>query len=726
MADAATWRIAPEHLDESVRALRAYADEEGASVLVCIEGEWLPILDIDEEGAEAQVWDGEAEGISVEGDCSTTLSSLPGVEPGDVRLLHDEAVDGLVVQVGARPVMAIAGAEMREIPAGLLHLEGADLSFQALRNLSQSERGRALISLDVGGSDELGTVERPEFVELFPDLVELSLSDFEEMTDLEPLTSMLSLTHLHLDGCSRLRKLDPLAKIKTLKSLDLAGCDKLEDLAPLSDLPLLDLSFEGCTRLPDLTPLVRLVSLENLDLSECGALESVALLRACGNLRSLDLTGSENVTDVNRLSECASLRELDLDDEVMAARVLAAAAVKRVDGDYVAGEVERWLELLDEAAEPTDLLEDLLPAVALGGGSAWAVDALETLVGRARQERVQNRGTWQLLLDTLLAAGDPELRRGMELALSSLPPGMPPGPIVGPALDVLARVPDSASRWARGLADAALDALLTTPRAAAVAPDAVRFYARTGHVKALDPWLEIVTQKPGSAESQSSKEKTQPDVRSIDDDPAALGGLVARLVQKQPDSPPVAQLVAALVGLAREKPDTPTLAPFVDHFAQLVRNKPDSSTVARLTDAFASALVERPAGAPAKRLVGQMTELVKMQPEHPLVAALMREIHTLINERPDSPVVTPITEMLDAARDAGVGVFARKILQHNALRDKAERAELDSFAASFDGRAAQRALIHGLVEALCAEDVLRNKPKKDVLKALEKDLVDVD
>ena len=723
MVEAATWRIDPEHLDASARELREYMDEDGASVLVRIDGEWLPILEIDGENAEAQTWEGAADGIGIEGDCSTTLSMLPDVEPGDIRLTHDETVDGLVLWVGKRPVLAVAGEELQAIPSGLLHLEAADLPAETLSKVCASRPGKDLVSLDVGGHDDFSSEESPAFLGSVPaGIRELSISDFESLTDLRPLTKLASLTHLHLDGCTSLQDLSPLSGLAKLESLDLSGCTSVSDLGPLSDLPIAALSLEGFPRPPDLAPLVRILTLATLDLSDCEALASVAVLRACTNLRELDLTGCPKVEDVQALSGCTNLRRLEIDDPVLATRVLAAAAVKRVDPGFVEQHIEQWLE---QVSEDTDLVDDLLPAVTLGKAEPWAVDALEQLVQVSRRAGLDRRSTWQPLLDALLAAGDPDMRRGVELAVTDLAPGTSTSAVVVPALDVLARAPDSARKWAQSLADRTLDALVSTPRATEIASDALRFYAKTGRPEALDPWLDLVG-RGASAPEPPPRSEPKPGFPSIEDDPALLSGLVARLVQKQPDSPPVSQLVAALVGLARDQPDSPTIQPFADYFQRAIHEQPEGTTPTRLVDTMASVLVGQPDSAPAKRITGQIAEMVKMQPDNPRVQNLMEEVLHLITERPDSPAVAPITQMLDAARDAGVGVFARKVIEHPALRAKADRKELETFAGRFDGRHARRAMIRGLVDELCAEDIVRNKPRSAVVAAIEEDLVDVD
>ena len=731
MVDATMWRMDPDYVEEAVRLLRQYMDEDSASILLGVGGGWLPLLELDAEEARTEEWVETVDGICIEGSCTTTLPNLAGVEPGPVRLRHDDGIDGPVLYVGERPVLAIAGSNLTRLPEGLLHLEAADASGEALRSVAASAAGRRLVSLDIGGSDALGASSNADFVEDFPNLRALDISGFENLDTLEPIARLSALTHLTLEGCTSLRDLGPLtalalletldlsdcdaiedlrplARLTTLASLDLSGCSHLASLGPLSDLPALtELRLAGCAHIPDLAPLVRVVSLSTLDLSDCKGLESVAALRACGRLEELLLAGSSDVKDAPALSACTHLRLLTLDDQAQAACTLATCAVRRVDAAYVEENIDAWLDLIQEAASTGEFLRALLPALALGQPAPWAANALERLVQHSHDVGLDDRSTWQAVFASLLALGDPACRSGFERALAPLAPGKDVEPIIDPALEALARVPDTALQWANDLADATLDPLNSTPRATAVAASAVKFYARTGRRSALDPWLDVALKPRGSADIKR-QEPAKEELPSIEDDPAALSGLVGRLVQKQPESPPVAQLVAALVGLARERPDCVAVQPFADHFVQLVAQKPESPTVARLGEAFTSRLAQSPESTPA------------------WAAKLATAFATLLKEHPESPNVAPLAAMRNAAQEAGVGLFARKVLDHPALREKTDVAELDAFARAFDGRGARRALIRGLVDTLCNEDILRNKPKQDVIAILERDFVDVD
>ena len=130
MIDTATWRMDPDHIDGAVNLLRRYMDDEGASILLGVGGAWLPLLEVDAEQARTDEWVEAVDSICIEGGCSTTLPSLAGVEPGPVRVLLDEGVDGPVLYVGQRAVLAIAGANITRLPEGLLHIEAAEASLE--------------------------------------------------------------------------------------------------------------------------------------------------------------------------------------------------------------------------------------------------------------------------------------------------------------------------------------------------------------------------------------------------------------------------------------------------------------------------------------------------------------------------------------------------------------------------------------------------------------------
>lgn len=745
MVQAITWRMSPAHIDESVRVLHDYMDEEGASIVVRVDEEWLPLVEVAGDDAELREWNEVVDGIGIEGECSTALTFLDGIEGGDVRVVFDDEVDGMVLWIGERPVLAVAGPAMSSLPKGLMHLEAAELTLEALDALAETETGRNLVSLDVGGNEHLSSLESPGFAARLAKLRALDLSELEGLCDVTPLSALTDLTDLSLEGCSGLKSLaslvaieglveldlsncesvqdlSPLGKLKSLSFLDLSGCSGLKDLSPLAELPALsELGLSGINTLPDLAPLVRIVSLTSLDLSECPHLESVATLRACGNLERLDLTGCAEARDFQALAECTNLRELALDDEELSAVVLAGAAVKRVDAAMVEENVDAWLGLLEQSKAPARLILALLPAVGLGAPSDWTRDAVATLVAHARGSVLPERGIWADLFGALVALGEPAGRTGVQRALEGLAPGTDTLMILRAALDVVGKSSDAT--WAYVMIDAALDPLLTTPRGSDIAPDAVRYYARKGHIAALEPWLELLGRVPAPLKPPPVQQPPQP-IPSIEDDPAALGGLVARLVQKQPDSPPVAQLVAALVGLARERPDSHVVEPFVDHFARLIVDKSESVAVARLGASFSRLVAEHPGSAATGAIMSAVVNHWHAKPDDPNLVRMGEELATLMSEQPDHPAVAKFVQMVESARDAGVVGLARSVLEHQAVVNRSNSAQRESFVAGFDVRAARRALIRGVIDTLCAEDVLGNKPRIEVLEAVEADLAD--
>lgn len=747
MVHAASWTMAPEHLDETVRALHDLMDVEGVSILLRAGDAWLPLLDVQEDGARVQEWEEEVEAICIEGDVSTTLHFLEGIEPGPVRVRPDADVDGIVLYVGRRPVLAIAGEEMSGLPEGLLHLEGAALPVSSLE-LAASLVGKTLVSLDVGGNEAL-TARAPDFALGFPSLQGLELSALETLEDLAPLAQLRSLRRLSLEGCSSLRdvsplgslrslthldlsdcpqvkELQPIASLTSLVSLNLSGCEGLRSLEPLSDLPALSLlGLADCSKLPDISPLVRVLPLASLDLSGCSGLTSVAVLRACANLRTLSLKGCSRVSGLPDLAGCTHLRVLETDDEVATAHVLAGCAVRRVDPQYVREHAEAWLGLMDRVDDRAGFVEVLLPALSLGLPESWAAAAVEDLVDRVKRAGVEDHALWARIFVVLRLLGDPSWRRSVERALEDLGPGSDVMAVLEPALGMLGGLGGThpAAAWARALADTVLDPLVTTPRARAVAAAAVKYYARAGYPNALDPWLEVLTRQTPREERLPSKRPAPRQVQDeAGDDAAALAPSFARLVQKQADSPVVAQVVTVLAGLARERPDAVVLEPLVALFAETIQRKPDSAAVARLWGAFDHVLRERGDGAIVDSALATLTGLTRTHPEHPAVEQLVQDLLDWAVLNPGSPVVARLTEMLDAARDAGLVSFGRAVLAHDALRAHAGE-ELEGYVSAFDVGQARRALVRGLMDALCAQDIVRNRPRAGIVAAVEEDLV---
>ncbi len=747
MVHAATWSMAPEHLDESVRALHECMDVEGASILLRAGDAWLPLLDVQHDGARAQEWDEEVEAICIEGDVSTTLHFLEGIEPGPVRVRQVADVDGIVLYVGRRAVIAIAGEGMTGLPEGLLHLEGAELTPSSLE-LAATLAGKSLVSLDVGGNEAL-TGRAPDFARAFPSLQALDASGLEALEDLTPLAqlrslrrlnvegcsslrdlsplgSLRSLTHLDLSDCPRVEALEPLASLTSLVSLNLSGCSGLRSLDPLSDLPSLSLlGLADCSKLPDISALVRVLPLASLDLSGCAGLGSVAVLRACANLRTLSLKGCPHVSGLEELAGCTHLRVLEADDDVAVARVLAGCAVRRVDPEYVRQHAGAWLGLMDRVDDRKGFVEALLPALSLGLPESWAAEAVEELVDRVKRAGLEDRATWARIFVVLRLLGDPGWRRSVERAVEDLGPGTDVMAVLEPALGMLGGLGGAhpAATWARALADTVLDPLVTTPRARAVAATAVKYYARAGYPNALDPWLEVLTRQPPREERLPSKRPApRQEKDEAGDDPAALAPSFARLVQKQGDSPVVAQVVGVLAGMARERPDAPVLEPLVALFAETIRRKPDSAAVGRLWEAFDHVLRERGEGAVVDSAIESLTALTRAHPEHPALEQLVQELLDWAVRNPSSPAVARLTEMVDAARDAGLVSFGRAVLDHAALRAHASD-ELDGYVSAFDLGRARRALVRGLMDELCTQDIVRNKPRAGIEAAVEEDLV---
>ncbi len=182
--------------------------------------------------------------------------------------------------------------------------------------------------------------------------------------------------------------------------------------------------------------------------------------------------------------------------------------------------------------------------------------------------------------------------------------------------------------------------------------------------------------------------------------------------------------MAALVGLARQKPDSHVIKPFTEYFLQLVRNNDTSDSVVRLTESFCTLIAQKPQSHAATSIADQLKDDLHNNPNHPVVSQLTEELMALVAEQPNHPAVKRFTQMIESASDAGVAMFGRAVLNHSSLLSKTNTSELAHFVSAFNLSEARRAMARGLIDRLCAEDILRNKPRDGVLADIEKDLIE--
>jgi len=118
--------------------------------------------------------------------------------------------------------------------------------------------------------------------------VRFHLLNATALTDLKPLSGLVSLNELYFTGCTAVSDLKPLSGLASMSKLGLSGCTAVSDLAPLSVLPSLnEIILLGCTALSDLKPLSGLASLNKLNLTGCKAVSNVAVAALCEGLPEL-------------------------------------------------------------------------------------------------------------------------------------------------------------------------------------------------------------------------------------------------------------------------------------------------------------------------------------------------------------------------------------------------------------------------------------------------------
>ena len=764
MAESAVWKLDPEHSDESVRALAECINAKSSSVLLRAGDTWLPLLGVEDDRVIVQEWDETVDAICVRGgDRSTTFYFLDDVEPGLVRLTHDKGVDGLVLAVGGRPILACAGVKMSKLPDGLLHLDAKKLSLQLIEDASK-QVGKTLLSLDVGGGT-LADQTSISFVGGFESLQALDCNGFTLLADLAvgkltqlrrlnlggcvslcdvtSLSALAGLTHLDLSGCARISGLSSVSNLYELVSLNLSGCSGVDSLDPLCELPLLMfLGLAKCAELPDLSVLANAASLESLDLSGCTCLTSVEALGGCTELRTLLIGGCTNIHDVDALVGCTNLRSFEHDDDVLASRLLIRCAVLRKDAEYVEQHADIWLGLYDRDVVRSGYAEDLFSGFALGLESAsptdspadWVVRSVETLIDCMKRLRVEDRTAWSKAFAVLRAIDDPDWCKGVERALEDLERAGDVLSILRPAMELFASAHGDhpGAAWARVMADATLDGLIDGPSARAVAPVAVKYYSKADYPNALDQWVDVlndveapkprVSLLPGAVSAVSAASTLSTAGDGADEagsvDASAAVGLFAELASKQPAGPVVSQVVSILVGMAQDHDGCAAVEPFAQYFSEEIRNRPGSAVVGRLWDAFDLVLRDRSDSLVVDGMLSSLLEYVRRHPQHPVTGQLMQELMDLSISEPDNPSVSRLVELLDAARDSGVVSFARSVLDHPALCEKASSG-LDVYVGEFGLRRARAAMIRGILLELVEVGVISGEQIGDITAAVE-------
>jgi Leucine-rich repeat (LRR) protein len=175
-------------------------------------------------------------------------------------------------------VLNLFGTGLRAPPRldGLPRLEDLSLWCNDVDRLDGMESAGALRKLHVGPSRILTDLSPLSGIVT---LEELRLDSLEKVQDLTPLASLTGLVHLVLDG-TRVTDVSPLANLTSLKRLGLPG-NPLRSIEPLGRLP----------------------QLEHVNVRQCYDLESIRPLAACTGLVSLETEDCEKLRGPRTLEE---------------------------------------------------------------------------------------------------------------------------------------------------------------------------------------------------------------------------------------------------------------------------------------------------------------------------------------------------------------------------------------------------------------------------------------
>jgi hypothetical protein len=161
-------------------------------------------------------------------------------------------------------------------------------------------------------------------VSVNPDLSDISvLSICEELEvvrinetgiqDLEPISKVLRLSEVNLNGCRQLKNLRGLnadgLEVLELRDLDIVQLDGLENLSGLRKLDL-----AGLHKLKDLSPLSSLGNLEELELSGLTAVTILPPVENASDLNAITIRSCDQLEDVSALGGASALKVVSISE----------------------------------------------------------------------------------------------------------------------------------------------------------------------------------------------------------------------------------------------------------------------------------------------------------------------------------------------------------------------------------------------------------------------------
>ena len=147
--------------------------------------------------------------------------------------------------------------------------EASQLKSKLLQLFTSGEEAKIMNAMEMLASlDDSNTSQQVR-----ESIIELDLSECEDMTDVDALKSLVNLEYLRLCDCDSLENIDGLKGLVNLEKLVLEGCSSVTNVDALSELVNLEeLWLEECDALEDLKGLVGLDNLDWLNLVGCSSL----------------------------------------------------------------------------------------------------------------------------------------------------------------------------------------------------------------------------------------------------------------------------------------------------------------------------------------------------------------------------------------------------------------------------------------------------------------------
>ena len=191
---------------------------------------------------------------------------------------------------------------------------------------------------------------------------------------------------IRLTRCTELTDISALAEVPDLNRIDAVRCEKLEDIQSIEGLPITHIDVEGSSKLTSLSVMSRLPTLEFLCINDCIRITSLHGLEGATELQKLEMSNCPLIDSLKPLENLPLLESIELKDcpelalpvkwatlwslnqlthlrgafpSVFVTHLLASLAIQRRDASYIERHMTDWIGIVRESPEYPNILSSV-------------------------------------------------------------------------------------------------------------------------------------------------------------------------------------------------------------------------------------------------------------------------------------------------------------------------------------------------------------------------------